>query len=97
MENLAKRIMIFLGAALFAFSTASAQSWAWAVYHNGDAILVANMSNPPDLRVWTPVSPCTHQSRTQAQSCACMLVTQGDLTNRIYTSVQIARNEWSCP
>jgi len=93
-----KRMLIALAFAAGAFGApAFAQSWAWAVYHNGDEIVVANMASPPDRTAWTPVSPCTYQSQVQAQGCACVLVTKGDLMNRKYHSTQIAKGEWSCP
>lgn len=75
----------------------NAQSWAWAVFHNGSgAIWVANHQTPPDPNVWTRMDSYAFRSQTEAQNIACMLVTKGDLFNRKYTSVQISTGAWTC-
>ena len=77
---------------------ASAQSWAWAVYHNGKgAIWVANQTTPPDPNVWKRMDSHAFLSQSQAQSRACLLVTKGDLFNRKYSSQQISMGAWGCP
>jgi len=79
-------------------SQAYAQSWAWAVYHDGHgSIWVANQSNPPNPKIWTRMENHAFLSQAQAQSHACLLVTKGDLINRKYVSAQISSGAWTCP
>lgn len=75
----------------------AAQSWAWAVYHDGNGTIhVANMADVRPSSGWVPLAPYTNQTLRQAQQAACLLVTEGDLTNRKYHSPQIDRGDWSC-
>ena len=74
-----------------------AQSWGWAVYHDGrGTIYVANMAAVQPQSGWVPLAPYTNQTIRQARQAACLLVTQGDLTNRKYRSPQINQGEWRC-
>lgn len=74
-----------------------AQSWAWAVYHDGHgSIMVANMADVAATSNWRPLPPYTHQGLRQAQQAACLLVLEGDLATRRYKAPQIERGEWWC-
>lgn len=94
----AKLFIIALAAGFVASQApAEARTWAWAVYDNGSgAIWVANQSSPPNPSTWKRMQSYSFRSQVEAQNIACMLVTQGDLFNRKYTSVQISRGDWTC-
>ncbi|MBO6638764.1 MAG: hypothetical protein JJ920_07650 [Roseitalea sp.] len=74
-----------------------AQSWAWAVYHDGQGtIRVANMADVAPSSGWRPLPPYTHQGLRQARQAACLLVLDGDLTTKRYKAPQIEQGEWQC-
>ena len=95
----AARILGILAVLALSFGVrdSQAQTWGWAVYHDGrGTIYVAEMAAVSPSSGWVPLAPYTNQTLRQARQAACLLVTEGDLTNRKYRSPQIRRGEWSC-